>query len=96
VGRGVTNDKQLITRVEIVLTSQGDIQRMGIVKSSGVTIFDLAVLEGVDRARPFGPIPTAIVSGDGNVYLRWDFRRDEVFACSTIGARPFMLTHTAP
>jgi hypothetical protein len=45
----------------------------------------------VHRAQPFGPAPGAIVSADGNVYLHWEFHRDEVFACSTMHARPFML-----
>ena len=42
-------------------------------------------------AQPFGPAPGAIVSADGNVYLHWEFHRDEVFACSTMNARPFLL-----
>jgi hypothetical protein len=64
---------------------------MGVVKTSGITAFDIAALDSVDRAQPFGPAPNAIVSGDGNVYLHWEFHRDEVFACSTQGARPFII-----
>jgi hypothetical protein len=56
-----------------------------------VTAFDIAALDSVDRAQPFGPAPAAIVSPDGNVYLHWEFHRNEVFACSTQGARPFIL-----
>ena len=66
-------------------------RKMGIVKTSGITAFDIAALDAVDRAQPFGPAPGAIVSPDGNVYLHWEFHRDEVFACSTQGARPFIL-----
>jgi hypothetical protein len=36
------------------------------------------------------------VSPDGNVYLHWEFHRDEVFACSTMGASPFILNVPAP
>ena len=64
---------------------------MGIVKTSGITAFDIAALDSVDRAQPFGPAPSAIVSADGNVYLHWEFHRDEVYACSTMNARPFLL-----
>jgi hypothetical protein len=64
---------------------------MGIVKTSGITAFDIAALDSVHRSQPFGPAPGAIVSPDGNVYLHWEFHRDEVFACSTMHARPFML-----
>jgi hypothetical protein len=45
----------------------------------------------VQRASPFGPAPSAIISPDGNVYLHWEFHRDEVYACSTMNARPFLL-----
>jgi TonB family protein len=90
------NDQHLLTRLEIVLTKEGHLKKMGIVKTSGITAFDIAALDAVDRAQPFGPAPTAIVSGDGNVYLQWEFHRDEVFACSTMGARPFILNNGAP
>jgi TonB family protein len=85
------NDPKLITRLEIVVTKDGHIVRMGIVKTSGITAFDIAALDAVQRASPFGPAPSAIVSPDGRVYLHWEFHRDEIFACSTMNARPFML-----
>jgi TonB family protein len=85
------NDQHLVTRLEIVLTKDGHLRKMGIVKTSGITAFDIAALDAVDRAQPFGPPPNAIVSPDGNVYLHWEFHRDEVYACSTMGARPFIL-----
>ncbi len=91
------NDQHLITRLEIVLTREGHLVKMGIVKTSGVTAFDIAALDSVQRASPFGPAPGAIVSTDGQVYLHWEFHRDEVYACSTMNARPFMLNvQTAP
>ena len=92
------NDQHLITRLEIVLTRDGHIVKMGVVKTSGITAFDIAALDSVQRASPFGPAPGAIVSTDGNVYLHWEFHRDEVYACSTMNARPFMLNvaPTAP
>ncbi|HEY8038254.1 MAG TPA: TonB family protein, partial [Polyangiaceae bacterium] len=90
------NEKNLVTRLEIVLTKDGHLKKMGIVKTSGITAFDIAALDAVDRAQPFGPAPTAIVSPDGNVYLHWEFHRDEIYACSTMGARPFILNTPAP
>jgi TonB family protein len=89
------NDPKLVTRLEIVLTRDGHITKMGIVKTSGVTAFDIAALDSVQRASPFGPAPNAIVSTDGAVYLHWEFHRDEVYACSTMNARPFMLNNPA-
>jgi TonB family protein len=90
------NDQELVTRLEIVLTRDGHLKRMGVVRLSGVTAFDIAALDAVDRAQPFGPAPSAIVSPDGNVYLHWEFHRNEIFACSTMGARPFILNAPAP
>jgi TonB family protein len=90
------NDQRLVTTLEIVLTRDGHLKRMGIVRTSGITLFDIAALDAVDRAQPFGPAPSAIVSPDGNVYLHWEFHRDEVFACSTMGAMPFILNVPAP
>jgi TonB family protein len=90
------NDQHLVTRLEIVLTKEGHLKKMGIVKTSGITAFDIAALDAVDRAQPFGPAPNAIVSPDGNVYLHWEFHRDEVYACSTMGARPFILNTPGP
>jgi len=87
----VLNDQRLVTRLEIVLTRDGHIVKMGVVKTSGVTAFDIAALDSVQRASPFGPAPSAIVSTDGQVYLHWEFHRDEVYACSTMNARPYML-----
>jgi TonB family protein len=85
------NDRHLVTRLEIVLTRNGHLRRMGVVRTSGITAFDIAALDAVDRAQPFGPAPSAIISPDGNVYLHWEFHRDE-FACSTAGASPFILS----
>jgi TonB family protein len=89
------NDKHLMTKLEIVLTRDGHLKRMGIVRTSGITAFDIAALDAIDRAQPFGPAPNAIISPDGNVYLHWEFHRDEVFACSTMGAQPFLLNSPA-
>jgi TonB family protein len=87
----VLSDQKLMTRLEIVLSRDGHLIKMGIVKTSGVTAFDIAALDSVQRASPFGPAPGAIVSPDGQVYLHWEFHRDEVYACSTMNARPYIL-----
>lgn len=86
------SNPRLVTHLEIVVgPKDGQIVKMGVVKASGVTAFDVAALDSVKRASPFGPAPSAIVSTDGNVYLHWEFHRDEVFACTTMNARPFLL-----
>jgi TonB family protein len=90
------NDEKLLTRVELVVGGDGKLVRIGVVRTSGVTAFDVAVLESVDRAQPFGPAPREIQSTDGNVYIQWDFRRDPVYACSTMNSRPYSLDLRGP
>jgi TonB family protein len=86
------NRPDLNAALEVVVSKEdGSIVRMGVVKTSGVTAFDAAALESMQRASPFGKPPAAIVSPDGNVYLHWEFHRNPIVACSTINARPFML-----
>lgn len=84
--------QELSTHLEIVLAKDtGKLVRMGVIKSSGVTAFDVGVLDAVDRAAPFGKAPDVIASPDGNVYVHWELHRDPVDACSTRNARPFIL-----
>jgi TonB family protein len=90
------NDQHLTTRLEVVLTRDGHIQQMGVVRPSGRMEFDIAALDSVDCAQPFEPTPDAIVSSDGFAYLQWEFRRDEVYSCSTLGARPYVLATPTP
>lgn len=86
------NRSNISTNLEIVLDQQeGRIVRMGVTKTSGVTAFDIAALESVQRAQPFGMPPREIVSPDGNVYFHWEFYRDPFYACSTYFARPYLL-----
>lgn len=84
------NDMKLVTHMEIVLKPDGTIHHLGIVKLSGVTMFDVAALDAVERAGPFGKAPEDIVSPDGYVYLHWEFHRDDQ-RCSTTNARPYKL-----
>jgi len=85
------NNPDLSTEVEIILDQEsGNVVRMGVTKFSGITAFDIAALDSVKRAAPFGTPPREIVSPDGKVYLHWEFHRNQM-ACSTLNARPFML-----
>ncbi len=90
------NDPKRTTRVELVIGRDGFIVTMGIVKTSGLADFDAAALAAFGKAQPFGAPPDAILSSDGEVYLQWELRRDEVFACSTMNARPFLLGGLTP
>jgi hypothetical protein len=85
------NDSRLATMLEIVLNRDGSISKVGIIKTSGITAFDIATIDSVTRAAPFGSAPDAIVSPDDHVYLDWEFRREPVWACSTMNAHPILL-----
>jgi hypothetical protein len=86
------NKPDMKTNLEIVLDKdEGKIVKMGITHSSGSTIFDVAALESVQNAAPFGKPPTIIVSPDGKVYLHWEFYRNPYYACSTYFAHPYLL-----
>jgi TonB family protein len=84
------NDPKLVTVIEIVLTSEGTIDHLGVVRHSGQTAFDVAALDAIDRAAPFGKPPAAIISYNGKVYLHWEFHRDD-WRCSTANAAPYIL-----
>jgi len=86
------NRRDMSTHLEIALSKEdGRIVRIGITKSSGVTMFDVGALEAVSKSAPYGVPPGSIVSSDGNVYLHWEFHRNPEWACSTYFARPFIL-----
>ncbi len=80
----------LRTVLEIVLDAQGKIAQLGIIASSGHTVFDLGAYEAVKRAGPFPTPPEITQSYDGRVYFHWAFHRDNR-ACGTFNARAFKL-----
>jgi TonB family protein len=87
------NQPQLAVRIEFATSgTDGRVVRIGVVRSSGVPSFDAAALDAVNQAAPFGPPPADLLSSDGNVYFHWEFHRDPVFACSTINARPYLIS----
>jgi hypothetical protein len=89
----VASDPKLMVRLEVVLDpSTGAIKKMGVVRTSGVTVFDMLALDSFMQAQPFGRAPDAIVSADGNVYIHWDLHRDPALSCATTGASPYMLS----
>lgn len=85
------NDPRLMNTVEIVLEQDGRVSRIGIVRTSGNTMFDVAAMNSVRRSAPFGSAPEAIRSADGKVYIHWGFYRSER-QCGTFNAEPFILS----
>jgi hypothetical protein len=85
------NDPNLRATVEIVLERDGRLARVGIARTSGATLFDVASMNSVRRSAPFGAAPEAIRSADGRVYIHWGFYRNER-QCGTFNAEPFILS----
>lgn len=84
------NDRSLHTTLEIIVDRDGSVHRINIVRSSGTLPFDVAAMNAVRRAAPFGEAPPAILSGDGKVYVHWGFYRNER-QCGPFNAEPFIL-----
>ncbi len=87
-------NEELWTQLEIVVKGDGTVERVGIVRGSGLLPFDVAAIDSVMSAAPFPPPPSAIKSVNGKVYLDWQFHRDER-ACGTFGVDPHILTTVA-
>ena len=49
------NDANIFTRLEIVLTRDGHLMKMGVVRTCGITAFDIAALDSVQRALAVRP-----------------------------------------
>ena len=85
------SDMGLLTILEVAVNAaDGTLARMGMVRSSGVTQFDVGAIEAVMRGAPYGKAPEAIVSGDRLVHVQWEFHRNPLVSCSTSNARPFL------
>jgi hypothetical protein len=90
------NDGKLVTLLEIVIDGQtGMLTNVVVVQGSALAEFDALAVESIKHAAPFDDAPPEIRSADGNVYVHWGFKRDEVFACSTMNVRPFLLSTPA-
>lgn len=83
---------ELNASIEIVLDGEtGRVRSLGIVESSKIYAFNVAALEALALAGPFGSAPEEIQSGDGNVYLRWKLQSDTEYACAPAFAQPFLI-----
>ena len=84
------NDLNLIAKLEIVLDGEGNVDKIAMVRTSGITGFDAAAVSSVYEAAPFPTPPAAILSSNGKVYIHWKFHRNGD-ACGTPGVSYFIL-----
>lgn len=88
--RGVLADPSLSTTIELVIDSSGGLERLGIVTTSGVELYDWGAFSAVRQGAPYPPPPVGVRSKDGRAYLRWTLHRNES-QCGPWNAEPFML-----
>lgn len=86
------NDPTLRTTLEIAVNEDGTLHRVGIVRTSGNTLYDFGAFASVWRAQPFPRPPAIILSGDGRAWLRWHFDRGPRH-CGTWNAEPYILAN---
>jgi TonB family protein len=84
------NDMNMHATLEISVNPDGTVDRVGIIETSGQTLFDLGAFTAVYRAQPFPHPPSIILSGDGHAWLHWRFDRGPR-QCGTWNAEPFLL-----
>jgi TonB family protein len=63
--------------LELVLSAEGKLLDVRIVKSSGSTEFDSAAMDVVKASVPFGAAPEDVLSDDGKARVLWTFARDD-------------------
>jgi TonB family protein len=88
-------DETLWTQLRIVVRPDGTLRAVTVLRPSGVPEFDAGATSSVARAAPFPPTPPDIRSVDGNVYVDWQFHRDER-GCDVIGVDPHILIKDQP
>jgi TonB family protein len=89
------NNLTLMTKLEIVLNGDGTVDKITVVKASGLTQFDVAAIDAVYSAAPYADPPREIRSGNGKIYVHWSFHRDER-QCATSGVDYYILDNAPP
>jgi len=83
-------DPNLRTRLALVINQDGSLHQVGVIQTSGFTPYDFGAWNAVMKAAPFPEAPKKILSGDGRVYVHWDFYNNER-QCGTFNAEPYIL-----
>ena len=85
------SNPDLHTKLEFVINSpNGEIESINIVEASGELMFDAEAIAIAYTVGPHPNPPAEIVSPDGNVYVHWNFWRDQR-QCGTFGASIYIV-----
>lgn len=66
-------EQEMVTRLLVLLNTDGRIAKISRLTSSGVSEVDDAAIEAFNKAGPFPNPPKGMVEEDGFVRIRWDF-----------------------
>ena len=86
-------DQSLWACVEVVVDSDGRVERASIVRSSGLAAYDELAAKAFHDTGPFPAPPSELKSADGKAHLHWNLHRDEN-ACGTWLLDPYLLKNT--
>jgi TonB family protein len=86
------NNQNLLTTLEMVLNSDGTVDKVTIVKASGYLPYDTAAIDTAFAAGPYPDPPREIRSANGKIYVHWRFYRDGR-QCATSGVDYFILNN---
>ncbi len=84
------NNRSLIAKLEIVLSGDGTVDKVTLIRPSGEMRYDVAAIDTVYAAGPYAEPPPAIRSRNGKIYVHWSFHRDER-QCATSGVNYYIL-----
>ena len=86
------NNSNLLTTLEMVLNSDGTVDKVTIVKASGYLPYDTAAIDTAFSGGPYPDPPREIRSANGKIYIHWRFYRDGR-QCATSGVDYFILNN---
>ncbi len=84
------NNFELWAKLEIVVNSDGTVDKVTVVNTSGDLAFDVAAIDAVYGGQPYPPPPEVIKSHNGKVYMRWRMNRNES-QCGVWNAEPYII-----
>jgi hypothetical protein len=91
-GSNPYNNQDLLTTLELVLTQDGSIDKVTVVRPSGYLPYDVAAIDVAYSAGPYPDPPRQIRSANGKIYIHWRFYRDGR-QCATSGVDYFILNN---
>jgi TonB family protein len=89
-GSNPFNNQDLLTTLEMVLNTDGTVDKITIVRASGFTAYDVAAIDVAYSAGPYPDPPREIRSANGKIYIHWRFYRDGR-QCATSGVDYYIL-----